>query len=93
MYPVRVVVSVTVEEVFAARPVTVISPEPLTETEPPADAVPAQVKAASKLEIWTVNPSVVAVGEINEGVSAAAADTVIATVAVADCDPAVAVIV
>ena len=41
-----VVVIVTVDEVLAATPVTVTSPDPLIATEPLAVAVPAQAQAA-----------------------------------------------
>ena len=42
-YPVRVVVIVATEDVPAATPVTVTSPVPLMDTDPPAVAVPDQV--------------------------------------------------
>ena len=41
VYPVRVVVIVAIELVFAATPVTVTRPLPLIATEPDAVAVPA----------------------------------------------------
>ena len=47
VYPVRVVVIVAIELVFAATPVTVTKPVPLITTEPDSVAVPAHEKAAS----------------------------------------------
>ena len=44
---VLVAVIVAVDEVLAATPVTVTSPDPLIATEPRAVAVPAQAQAAS----------------------------------------------
>ena len=62
---------VAVDEVPAATPVTVTRPAASIATMPSAVAVPAQVYASSKLVIWTVKPSAVAVGVPNVGVSAA----------------------
>jgi len=45
--PLRIVVIVTTDEVFAATPITVTSPDPLIDTAPDALAVPVQVYAAS----------------------------------------------
>jgi hypothetical protein len=42
VYPVRVVVMVTVEEIPLPRPVTVIKPLPLIETDPDCELVPLQ---------------------------------------------------
>jgi len=45
--PLRIVVMVTIDEVFAATPITVTSPDPLIDTAPDALPVPVQVYAAS----------------------------------------------
>ena len=76
-YPVRVVVIVAVELVPAATLVTVTKPGPLIATEPDAVAVPAHVSLESKLLIWTVKPSAVAVGVPNTGVNAAASEVAV----------------
>ena len=64
---------VAVDAVPPATPVTVTRPLPLIATLPDAVAVPAQVKSASWLEICTVKPVVVGVGEPNVGTQDAAA--------------------
>jgi hypothetical protein len=70
-----VVVTVTVNDVPAATPVTVTRPVPLIDTMPDAVAVqnvtPNQMKAASWLLIWTMKPSAVAVAAPKAGVCAA----------------------
>ena len=66
----RVVVIVTVDEVPGFRPVTVTKPDPLIETDPPAEFVPAHVYVASKLVICNWKPVAVPVSILKDGVSA-----------------------
>ena len=61
--------TVTVDESPALKPVTVIKPVPLIAAEP-AETETFQLKPASKLETWIVKPSLVLVGVPNVGVRA-----------------------
>ena len=65
-YPVRVVVTVTVDDAFADNPVTVTTPLPSMDAEP-READAAHVHDASKFVTETVKPELVDTGDANTG--------------------------
>ena len=69
----RVVVTATVAEALAARPVTVsgsVEPEPVPAVTVPDPTVGVHVQLLSQFVTFTVNPSAVLTGELNVGVRA-----------------------